>query len=139
VDGTGVATVTLTGLVVGSGTAVAIGGFALGEVTGVGVDSVGAMTVAVGNGLAGIVGIAIVEDGGGVGVETTVSMDESEQAKPISISNITPTIRFRRIDDLKIYKRFKGPLRCFGCDGQGWSHGACRPWSTLHEAGTRRP
>ena len=116
-DGTGVATVTLTGLVVGSGTAVVIGGFALGEVTGVGVDSVGAMTVAVGNGLAGIVGTAIVEVGGGVGVETTVSMDESEQAKPISISNTTPTIRFRRSDDLKICKRFKGGLRCFGCCG----------------------
>ena len=101
-DGTGVATVTLTGLAVGSGTAVAVGGFALGEVTGVGVDSAGAMTVAVGNGLAGIVGTAIVEVGGGVGVETIVSTGESEQAKPISISNITPTIRFRRSDDLNI-------------------------------------
>ena len=101
-DGTGVATVTLTGLAVGSGTAVAVGGFALGEVTGVGVDSVGAMSVAVGNGLAGIVGTAIVEVGGGVGVETIVSTGESEQAKPISISNITPTIRFRRSDDLNI-------------------------------------
>lgn len=117
-DGTGVATVTLTGLAVGSGTAVAVGGFALGEVTGVGVDSVGAMTVAVGNGLAGIVGTAIVEVGGGVGVETIVSTGESEQAKPISISNITPTIRFRRSDDLNICKRFKRGLRCFGCDGQ---------------------
>ena len=118
VDGTGVATVTLTGLAVGSGTAVAVGGFALGELTGVGVDCVGAITVAVGDELGGIVGTAIVEVGGGVGLETTVSTDESEQAKPVSISNIMPKIRFRRSDDLKICKRFKRSLLCFGCDGQ---------------------